>query len=263
MPESGSRDDAEGEGAEGEGARGEGAIGEAAHWVRWHETYEDPDSALSLRLRLVQSGVREALDRQPPGPIAIVSMCAGQGRDVIDVVAGHARQDDVRARLVERDPALVAFARRRAAVSGVSRHVEVVEADASLVRSYAGFLPADLGLICGVFGNIGEGDIRGTVSRMPSFCAPGGTVIWTRHRRPPDLTSPVRGWFVDAGFEEVSFVAPPGTVLSVGCHRFVGGRSGSRSRSGSGSGSGAGDTCGDLDPDLRLFDFFGDGAQPA
>ena len=100
----------------------------------------------------------------------------------------------------------------------------MVEGDASLVRSYAGFLPADLVLVCGVFGNIGEGDIRGTVSRMPSFCAPGGTVVWTRHRRPPDLTSSVRGWFFDAGFEEVSFVAPPGTVLSVGCHRFEGRR---------------------------------------
>ena len=250
MAESGSKD-----GAHGDGAHGDGAMRDAAHWVRWHETYEDPDSALSLRLRLVQSGVREALDRHAPGPIAIVSMCAGQGRDVIDVVASHRRRDDVRARLVERDPTLVAFARRRAAASGVSRHVEVVEADASLVRSYAGFLPADLVLVCGVFGNIGEGDVRGTVSRMPSFCAPGGTVIWTRHRRPPDLTSSVRGWFVHAGFEEVSFVAPPGTVLSVGSHRFVGGSAV--------TGSGAAGTSQDLDPDLRLFDFFGDGALPA
>jgi hypothetical protein len=267
MPESGSKDDARGEGGQGEGARGaggqgdgaprEGAMRDAAHWVRWHETYEDPDSALSLRLRLVQSEVREALDRQAPGPIAIVSMCAGQGRDVIDVVASHRRREDVRARLVERDPALVAFARRRAAAYGVSRHVEVVEADASLVCSYAGFLPADLVLICGVFGNIGEGDIRGTVSRMPSFCAPGGTVIWTRHRRPPDLTSSVRGWFVHAGFEEVSFVAPPGTVLSVGCHRFVGGSA----AAGSAAGGNSQDL--DLDPELRLFDFFGDGALPA
>ncbi len=110
------------------------------------------------------------------------------------------------------------------------------------------FVPADLVLICGVFGNVSEEDIRETVSTMPSFCAPGGTVIWTRHRRPPDLTPSVRGWFSDAGFEEMSFVAPPGTVLSVGCHRRSGGGSAAASP---------------LDPDLRLFDFVGDGSLPA
>ncbi|GHD35622.1 hypothetical protein GCM10010335_31060 [Streptomyces galbus] len=30
-------------------------------------------------------------------------MCAGQGRDLIGVLAGHPRRDDVRARLVELD----------------------------------------------------------------------------------------------------------------------------------------------------------------
>jgi hypothetical protein len=250
VPETGSNDDA---------TRDDAPLG-AAHWVRWHETYGDPDSALSRRLRLVQAGVRQALDGHAPGPVAIVSMCAGQGRDVIDVVAGHPRRDDVRARLVELDPHLVAFGRRRAAASGVGRQVEVVQADASLVRSYAGFLPADLVLICGVFGNICEGDIRETVSRMPSFCAPGGTVIWTRHRRAPDLTPSLRRWFAQAGFEEVSFVAPPGTVLSVGCHRFVGAAAGL----GAGCTFGAGDRGPrDLDPDFRLFDFVGDGALPA
>ncbi len=220
---------------------------DAAHWVRWHETYEDPDSPLSLRLRIVQAGVLAALDGQAAGAISVVSMCAGQGRDVIDTVAAHRRRDEVRALLVEREPALVTSARLRAAACGVTPQVVVAEADASLVGSYASFLPADLVLICGVFGNVGEEDIRATVGRMPSFCAPGGTVIWTRHRRPPDLTLSIRAWFADAGFEEVSFVAPPGTVLSVGCHRLVGS-------------AGAG---GPLDPGLRLFDFVGDGSLPA
>jgi hypothetical protein len=220
----------------------------AQHWVRWHESYDDPDSALSFRLRLVQDGVRAALDCARAGTVSIVSMCAGQGRDVIDVVAAHARRSDVRALLVESDSSLVMFARQRAAEFGVSEQVEVVQGDASLVRSYTTFVPADLVLICGVFGNVSAEDIRGTVARMPSFCAPEGTVIWTRHRRSPDLTPSVRGWFADAGFDEVSFAAPPETVLSVGCSRLAEGGS-----------AGAGP----LDPDLRLFDFVGDGSLPA
>ena len=51
---------------------------------------EDPASNLSLRLRTVQGMVRRALDEAPAGsPMRIVSLCAGQGRDVIDVVAEH------------------------------------------------------------------------------------------------------------------------------------------------------------------------------
>ena len=232
-----------------------------AHWVRWHRSYEDPDSALSTRLRLVQDGVREVLDQHPPGPIQVVSICAGQGRDVIDVVAGHPRQSDVRARLVELDPELVAFARERAAAAGVADQVEVVQGDASLAGSYAGAVPADLVLVCGVFGNISDGDIRSVVGMMPSFCCVGGTVIWTRHRRPPDLTPSVRDWFAEAGFVEKSFVAPAPYVLGVGCHQWVGGADVGGAEVG-GAEVGAAKV-GTLDPDLRLFDFIGDGSLPA
>ena len=197
--------------------------------------------------------MREVLDHHPPGPIRIVSICAGQGRDVIDVVAGHPRQADVRARLVELDPALVAFARERAAAAGVLDVIDVVEGDASLAGSYAGALPADLVLICGVFGNISDEDIRALVGTMPSFCAPGATVIWTRHRRAPDLTPSVRSWFAESGFVEQSFVAPGPFILSVGSHRFVG----------AGAVSPGSSSPGDLDPARRLFDFIGDGHLPA
>jgi hypothetical protein len=223
---------------------------DADYWVRWHRAYEDPESPLSARLAAVQDGVRAALDRQPAGPIRIVSICAGQGRDVIDVVAGHPRRVDVRARLVELNPALVAFARARATAAGVDGVIEVVEGDASLAGSYAGALPADLVLICGVFGNISDADIRSVVGMMPSLCAAGGTVIWTRHRRPPDLTPAIREWFAAAGFVEESYVAPEPYILSVGCHRLAG-------PPGASSGDGG------LDPGLRLFEFVGNGRLPA
>jgi len=229
----------------------EAAAAARTHWVRWHRAYEDPGSPLSARLRAVQTGVRAVLDDQPPGPIRIVSICAGQGRDVIDVVAGHPRQADVRARLVELDPELVDFARERAAAAGVGDLIEVVEGDASRAGSYVGALPADLVLICGVFGNISDEDIRALAGLMPSFCAPRGTVIWTRHRRPPDLTPSIREWFAQAGFAEESYLAPEPYVLSVGRHRLVGepamGESAIRT----------------LDPDFCLFDFVGNGSLPA
>jgi hypothetical protein len=80
---------------------------EAVDWARWHDRY-DEDSPLARRLVVVQERIRELLDRAPAGPIRVVSICAGQGRDLLPVIASHARRDDVRARLVELDPRNVA-----------------------------------------------------------------------------------------------------------------------------------------------------------
>jgi hypothetical protein len=67
--------------------------------------------------------------------------------------------------------------------------------------------PADLLLLCGIFGSVSDADIERTAAAAPALCAPGATVIWTRHRRPPDLTPRIRGWFTDAAFDEVAFEA--------------------------------------------------------
>jgi hypothetical protein len=223
--------------------------------VRWHEPYRDPASALSVRLCLVQSAVSEVLDAAGPGPIRVISLCAGQGRDVIDVMAGHRRSADVSALLVELEPALAAFARERAAAAGVGEQVMVVQGDAARCAWYADVVPAHLVLVCGVFGNISDEDLERTVGALPAFCAPGADVVWTRHRRPPDKTPLIRRAFGRAGFEEVSFEAPPDPyVLTVGRHRWVG-------RAGAADGGGGSSVA--FDPDLVLFEFVGDGSRPA
>jgi hypothetical protein len=208
-------------------------------WRAWHEQYDRPDSSLRRRLALVQQRIREALDGAPPGPIRVISMCAGQGRDLLEVLPDHARRDDVAARLVELDERNVADARRLVSRAGL-RDIEVVQGDASVSNAYAGAVPADLVLVCGVFGNVSMDDIRTTVAVLPRLCRPGATVIWTRHRRPPDATVAIRDWFVKAGFLEVGFDAQDGFLFGVGTARLAG------------------------DPlpfvhDARLFDFAGDG----
>ncbi len=218
-----------------------------SHWVRWHAPYEDPSSTLSQRLAAVQSMLRAALDEIPnthPGPVRIVSLCAGQGRDVIDVVATHPRGPEVSALLVELDPALVAFARDRAAKAGLAGQIRIVEGDASQSRIYVDSVPADIVLVCGVFGNISAADITRTIQAMRGFCVPGGHVLWTRHRRPPDLTPAIRADFAAAGFTELAFEAPEGTVMTVGHHRLDG-------------------AVVPFDPDQQLFNFVGDGWNPA
>jgi hypothetical protein len=189
-------------------------------WARWHDDYDDPSSPLSARLAIVRAHLADAISAAPPGPVRLVSLCAGQGHDVLGVLSGHPRRDAVTAVLVELDPRNARLAAARAARDGLAQ-VEVREADAGAIAGYADALPANVLLLCGIFGNVSESDINRTITAAPALCAPGGTVIWTRHRRPPDLTVRVRQWFAAAGFAEVAFEAPDtgSTLIGVGVHR--------------------------------------------
>jgi len=188
-------------------------------WQVWHGQYDVPHSRLARRLRVVQQRLREAIDRQP-GAIHIVSMCAGQGRDVVGVLAAHPRRDEVSAVLVELEPRNVANAREAATAAELSR-VEVREADAALTDCYAGAVPAEIVLACGVFGNIPDEEIRRTIAWLPRMCAPGATVLWTRGAEPDrDIRTLVRGWFTQSGFEELAYDGAPET-FGVGAARLV------------------------------------------
>ena len=190
-------------------------------WAEWHSGYDDPSSALSARLERVKMRLGQAIDGCRPGPVRLLSLCAGQGRDVIGVLPAHRRRDDVRALLVEYDGRNAEFARRRAAKADLAQ-VAIRHADAGQIASFADVLPADVLLLCGIFGNISESDIQRTVYAAPALCAPGATVIWTRHRRPPDLTPAIRAWFGDSGFAEVAFdKLDTGALVSVGTHRLA------------------------------------------
>jgi hypothetical protein len=208
----------------------------AHDWHEWHRAYDQPESPLARRLVIVQDCIAAAIDATPPGAVGIVSMCAGEGRDVLGVLTGHERRADVHGRLVELDRDLAAVAR-----SNAPREIEVLCADAGATSSYAGAVPADVVLVCGVFGNISDADMMHTIDELPTLCAPAATVIWTRHRRPPDATPAVRRRFATNGFDEVAFHAPEGTMFAVGVHRLTG-----ETRP--------------FDPSGRLFDFVGYGA---
>ena len=189
-------------------------------WVEWHRNYDDPGSLLSRRLELVQGHLRAELDHAPAGDIRLISLCAGQGRDVIGVLAGHPRRDDVRARLVELNERNVAIARQAAQAAGLDG-VELLQADAGTTDVCMGAVPAQIVMVCGIFGNISAGDIQATVAALPSLCAPGALVLWTRHRTPPDLTPTIRSWFGEAGFREEAFDVSQDDFMSVGAHRLT------------------------------------------
>ena len=189
-------------------------------WHAWHAGYEAPESSLARRLRVVQDKIRVALDGCPPGPLRAISLCAGQGRDLLQVLAGHPRSADVRARLVELDRRNTAIAEETSKAAGLDQ-VEVVTADAALTDHYRGMVPADIVLACGLFGNITDEDIERTIDSCSQLCATGGTVIWTRARSTPDRVPLICDWFGERDFD-LQWLSELDAGFGVGVHRFTG-----------------------------------------
>jgi len=188
-------------------------------WIRWHQQYDNPQSPRSRRLAAVQHQLCHALDEAAPGQIRLISMCAGQGRDVLGVLPDHPRVEDVLACLVELGPDLADDARSAASRLGLD-NVEVIEADASWTSVYANYVPANIILCCGVSGSISGDDMVRTVRELPHLAASGANVIWTMEGRPPDRRPWMRQIFRDAGFEEVGYETAEGALFGVGNARW-------------------------------------------
>jgi Putative methyltransferase len=190
-------------------------------YAEWHGGYDRPGSHLHLRLLVVQDLIACALEELRPGPIRVISMCAGQGRDLLTVARRHRRGDDFTGRMVELDPRNVAVARAAIKEAGLEA-IEVVEGNAGSSDVYAGAVPADLVLACGIFGNVHDEDIKTTIDFLPALCASGAWVIWTRHPREDGILRTIQNWFTEAGFEPTALVVSDGDTFGVGAARFAG-----------------------------------------
>ena len=174
-------------------------------YERWLGHYDDPSSGLSWRLRQVQAWLREELDRRS-GPLKVLSVCAGDGRDIIDVLAERDDASPVETVLLEAHPAIAERARQRAAAARLQA-LTVRTCDAADTTSYAGAVPADVVLLVGIFGNISRTDLSRTIAAAPQFCSPGATLLWSRGRDQDDLNGEVRAEFTAAGFIELDYAA--------------------------------------------------------
>ncbi|MEV4349108.1 class I SAM-dependent methyltransferase [Actinoplanes sp. NPDC049596] len=176
-------------------------------WVQWHAEYEIPGSSLARRLSVVQEHIRAVLPSQP----RVISMCAGDGRDVLPLLP-----PDASGILVELDPSLSRQAEAQAARLGL-RHLAVRNEDAGRIDAYLSAAPASLVLACGVFGNVSDDDVRRTIEALPTLLDEGGHVIWTRAGASAAF---VRECFAASGFEEVAFTEPADAKFRVGTHRL-------------------------------------------
>lgn len=186
-------------------------------WRAWHRAYDDPTSSLSRRLDDVVAAIRAALDAAPPGPLRLISLCCGDARDVTRALTDHPRAGDMTGCLVELDPHLAASAATNLHSIGSSLVVRC--GDASNPSLFSDMMPADLLLLVGIFGNVTDIDVERLITSVPLICAEGATVIWTRHRREPDLTPEIARWFAAAGCSSIGFVSPGSGSYAIGTER--------------------------------------------
>jgi len=183
----------------------------------WHRRYDDPGSSLSWRLQRVRRHLGDALDHHP-GETRVLSVCSGDGRDLLGVLAERADAGRVSAVLLELHPELAQQARDAAATAQLAR-VQVRTVDASRVDAYSGAVPADIVLLVGIFGNIADEDVWRLVAFAPQLCRAGATLLWSRGRKfsrelpgvaAGDLNDEVRAAFAAAGFSEVVYETDEG-----------------------------------------------------
>ncbi len=192
-------------------------------WFEWHDLY-NTDPKLQQRLQIVREYMDNSLDVSPPGIIRVVSVCAGDGRDLLGTLASHPRTKDVYGRLVELNPELAERGKAGVESAGLSKQLEFVNGDATNSSSYIGVVPADIIIVCGIFGNLAsEAELKRLIGNLPVLAKKGSFAIWTRgHSDGIAHSETVRKVFREAEFEEVSFKLTQTGDMGVGIHRYSG-----------------------------------------
>ncbi len=193
-------------------------------WNQWHADYET-SPALQARLKSVCRQIAAALDERPAGPIKIISICAGDGRDLCLALREHPRQRDVTATLIDNDPNSLARGREMAKEFCPNAQLHFIEADASLAKTYAETGHADLVLMSGFLGHLRHEDALGLIASLPMLCKTGSWIIWNRHLKLHDGTEQVariRGAFRKHEFAEAHFETTAEDGFAIGRTCFLG-----------------------------------------
>jgi hypothetical protein len=192
-------------------------------WATWHDLYE-VSTPLKERLMAVRAQIAAAAAKIPGQSWHLVSICAGDGRDVIGTFAAADARQEVHATLIESHPELVTRGQAAVEQLGLARRITFRCADATQSSTYVDMRPAQIIVLSGVFGNLKERDVQRLIAALPSLCERDASVIWTRSLFDDGAkaTQLIRQCFVAADFTEEVVVRTPLGLFAVGTHAFRG-----------------------------------------
>jgi hypothetical protein len=193
-----------------------------AGWSGWpQQVYRT--AHYQQRLAAVQMHLGECIDLAPAGLVRIVSLCAGDGRDVIGTMVGHRRRGDVRACLVELNEHSVGQGIESAKAAGVDGQIKFIAGDATDFASYQGYLPCDIMLVCGVWGHVPPLERERLVASLAKFGKQGSAVVWTRGvSRGMSRLDDIQEHFVKPIWERVRLTFTQDEEWAVVTHRYCG-----------------------------------------
>jgi hypothetical protein len=193
-----------------------------AVWSGWPEkAYQR--QGYQRRLRVVQEHLAECLDVAPPGAVKVLSMCAGDGRDVIGVVQSHPRRNDVSAWLVELNRQSVDLGLHYTTHAGLEKSLRFVNEDATVYTTYKYIAPADIVLVCGVWGHVPPPERGGLVQAAAALTRAGGSVIWTRGvSKGMSRFDEIDSLFAEPAWEKVRVSFTADKSWAVATHRYRG-----------------------------------------
>ncbi|MNR04651.1 hypothetical protein D3C85_1206300 [compost metagenome] len=137
------------------------------------------------------------------------------------MLAHYPNSDNIHSYLVEIDERLVQECKHTVSDRGL-QNVTVVKGDASLLRTYRDVIPADLILLCGIFGNIANEDILNTIESLAQLSKQGTRVVWTRNLRDPKVVPMIRHSFTANDFKEVDYRTTSDDSYAIGIYEFYG-----------------------------------------
>jgi hypothetical protein len=176
-------------------------------WTHWYKHY-DVTPRIQARLRVVRRQIIDFLNDCPAGPVTVVSVCSGDGRDLVGALAEHPRRDEVIAWLLDIHAETLERGRAAAAAAGLGRQLRFLQSDATRASSYLGIVPADLVLISGVLGHLRPAGVAGLLGALPMLCKAGGGVILNRGvllNGGREQVPVIRQLLRDTGFEETDY----------------------------------------------------------
>ena len=142
--------------------------------------YTEQHPGFVARLKTTTRMIAESLAEAPAGEVRVLSLCCGDGRDLLGALRDHPRKGDVRALMIDRDASSVRRGRQWAHEQGLGERIEFVNSDAADWTGMGGWVPFHMVIISGVFVHLTVEHAQNLVGALPMLCRDGSTVVWNR-----------------------------------------------------------------------------------